>query len=149
VRVARICRAKYPDLEGKGAALTGGRWNSQGTAVVYTSSCSALAVLEYRVHTSVDPADLLLYRLELPESLLVETAAWMPDIATSRKFGDVWANSMRSPILVVPSVVVPHQMNILLNPAHPALLGNILIVDKQSFLLDVRLFGLPRNATPP
>ncbi|MFN0104019.1 MAG: RES family NAD+ phosphorylase [Bryobacteraceae bacterium] len=145
MRVARICRAKYPDLEGKGAAVTGGRWNSKGTAVVYTSSCGALAVLEYRVHTSVDPADLLLYRLELPESLTVERAGWMPDLATSRKFGDVWAASMRSPVLIVPSVVVPHQVNVLLNPAHPALLGNIVILDRQSFLLDVRLFDLTQS----
>ena len=120
----------------------GGRWNSIGTAVVYTSSCSALAVLEYRVNTRLDPTDLLLYRLEIPDTLEVERIGWMPDISTSRRFGDVWVKSMRSPILVVPSVVVPNQTNVLLNPLHPALLGNIAIIDKQSFLLDVRLFDL-------
>ena len=66
----------------------------------------------------------------------------MPDISTSRKFGDVWAKSIRSPILIVPSEVVPNQTNVLLNPMHPDLLGHIAIVDKQSFLLDVRLFDL-------
>ena len=145
MRVARIRRAKFPDLEGKGAALTDGRWNSKGTAVVYIISCSALAVLEYRVHTSADPTDLLLYRLELPDTLAVEWTGWMPDISTLRKFEDVWVKSMRSPILIVPSVVVPNQTNVLLNPMHPALLGNIAIVDKQSFLLDVRLFDLVRK----
>ena len=125
-----------------GAAISAGRWNSVGTVIVYTSSCSALAVLEYRVHSKLAPADLLLYRLEIPDSLPVERTEWTPDISTSRKFGDVWAKSMRSPILVVPSVVVPNQTNILLNPLHPALLGNITIIDKQSFLLDVRLFDL-------
>ena len=125
-----------------GAAISAGRWNSVGTVIVYTSSCSALAVLEYRVHSKLAPADLLLYRLEIPDSLPVERTEWMPDIQTSRKFGDVWAKSMRSPILIVPSVVVPNQTNVLLNPLHPALLGNIAIIDKQSFLLDVRLFDL-------
>jgi RES domain-containing protein len=144
VRIARICRAKYPDLDGRGAAKTGGRWNSKGTAVVYTSSCGALAVLEYRVHTTVDPADLLLYRLEVPEGLTMERASWMPDLATSQKFGDLWTASLRSPILVVPSVVVPHQVNVLLNPLHPNLVGSIAIIDKQSFLLDVRLFDLTK-----
>jgi len=142
VRVDRICSAKHPDLEGTGAAITAGRWNSKGTAIVYTSSCSALAVLEYRVHTKVDPADLLLYRLEIPDTLAAEKIGWMPDISTSRKFGDMWARSMRTPILVVPSVVVANQTNVLLNPMHPALLGNIAIIDKHSFLLDVRLFDL-------
>ena len=125
-----------------GAAISAGRWNSVGTVIVYTSSCSALAVLEYRVHSKRAPTDLLLYRLEIPDSLPVERTKWTPDISTSRKFGDVWAKSMRSPILVVPSVVVPNQTNVLLNPLHPALLGNIAIIDKQSFLLDVRLFDL-------
>lgn len=122
--------------------MSAGRWNSKGTAIVYTSSCGALAVLEYRVHTRADPADLLLYGLEIPGTLAVEKTGWMPDISTSRRFGDVWARSMRTPIPVVPSVVVPNQTNVLLNPLHPALLGNIAIIDKQSFLLDVRLFDL-------
>ena len=142
MRVARICLAKYPDLDGTGAAMNAARWNSKGTAIVYTSSCGALAVLEYRVHTKVNPPDLFLYRLEIPDTLAVEKIGWMPDISTSRKFGDVWVKSMRSPILVVPSVVVPNQTNVLLNPRHPALLGNVAIIDKQSFLLDVRLFDL-------
>src|SRR5207244_10751624 len=87
VRVARICRAKYPDLDGKGAAIAGGRWNSIGTPIVYTSSCGALAVLEYRVHTKIDPGDLVLYRIDIPEALTIEKAPWSPDLNTARHFG--------------------------------------------------------------
>ena len=68
MRIARVCRAKYPDLDGKGAAIKGGRWNSPGTPMVYASSCGALAVLEYRVHTSVNPDDLLIYTIEIPDT---------------------------------------------------------------------------------
>ena len=142
MRVARICRAKYPDLDGKGAALASGRWNSKGTPVVYTSSCGALAVLEYRVHTRIDPGDLLLYTIEIPNSLTIEKVPWTPDLNTARHFGDVWANSRRSPVISVPSVVVPDQLNYLLNPLHPEMAGRINVVKQQSFVLDLRLFDL-------
>ena len=118
----------------------GGRWNSPGTAVVYASSCGALAVLEYRVHTNVNPDDLLIYTVEIPDSLKVETTSWMPDIDTARRFGDVWIKSKRSAILAVLSVVVPRQFNYLLNPEHPELQGSINVIDRQPFMLDVRLF---------
>lgn len=142
MRVARICRAKHPDLDGKGAAMIGGRWNSPGTRVVYTCSCGALAVLEYRVHASEDPGDLRLYTIEVPDALKVEVAPWTPDIRTSRGFGDVWVNSRRSAALAVPSVVVPRQINYLLNPEHPDFVSSIKIIGDDSFALDVRLFDL-------
>ena len=142
MRVARICRAKYPDLDGKGASISGGRWNSSGTPIVYSSSCGALAVLEYRVHTRSDPSDLLLYTLDIPDSLTIEQTNWIPDILTARSYGDAWVKSKRSPVLAVPSVVVPRQMNYLLNPDHPDLASGIKIVDKQTFMLDVRLFDM-------
>src|SRR5437763_2746246 len=128
MRVARISRAKYPDLDGRGAAIAGGRWNSKGTRVVYTCSCAALAVLEYRVHTATDPGDLLLYRIEVPDSLNIERVPWMPDLNTAGHFGDLWASSQRSPVIAVPSVVVPHQVNYLVNPLHPDAAGQIKIV---------------------
>ena len=90
MRIVRICRAKHPDLDGKGAAIVGGRWNSLGTHVVYTSSCGALAVLEYRVHALEDPADLLVITLEVDDTLAIERSARMPDVPAARRFGDSW-----------------------------------------------------------
>jgi RES domain-containing protein len=142
MRIVRLCRRKYPKLDGVGAGLAGGRWNSPKTNIVYASSCAALAVLEYRVHTRVDPADLLLLTIEIPDGIAVETVTWMPDIGTSTLFGDKWVASERSPVLAVPSVVIPRQFNYLLNPKHRDLSGAIKIVDEQPFFLDIRLFSL-------
>lgn len=149
MRVFRVCRGKYPDLDGKGAAISGGRWNSPGTRIVYTSSCSALAVLEYRVNTKQDPRDLRIYTMELPDDLKMEKAGWMPDLPTAQRFGDVWIGSNRSVILAVPSVLVPRQINYLLNPLHPDFTVSVRIVEDQPFLLDLRLFDItPPKAVP-
>ncbi|MGB3635214.1 MAG: RES domain-containing protein, partial [Rubrobacteraceae bacterium] len=53
----RICAPKYADtaFSGEGARIYGGRWNSKGRAVVYSSESNALAVLEQLVHVE-DPA---------------------------------------------------------------------------------------------
>jgi RES domain-containing protein len=37
-------------FDGEGARLEGGRWNSPGTPIVYTSDSAALAALEMLVH---------------------------------------------------------------------------------------------------
>ena len=50
MRVARLTKRLYANLDGKGAALTGGRWNTPGKAVTYAASCSALAIVEYLAH---------------------------------------------------------------------------------------------------
>jgi RES domain-containing protein len=49
-RVFRVCRARYARLDGAGARLVGGRWNSSGRAVVYMAESIALAVLENLGH---------------------------------------------------------------------------------------------------
>ncbi len=51
-RVYRVCRARYARLDGEGAMLVGGRWNSPGRAVVYMAESISLAVLENLVHMS-------------------------------------------------------------------------------------------------
>ncbi len=50
--------------------------------------------------------------------------------------------SRRSSVIAVPSVLVPHQMNYLVNPLHPAVAGALRVVDQQPFMLDLRLFDL-------
>ena len=49
-------------------------------------------------------------------------AGWdaRPYTAVSQAVGDAWLDEERSLALRVPSVVVPSEWNVLLNPAHPA-----------------------------
>ena len=48
----RILKAQYAltAFTGEGAAKSGGRWNSRGVSVVYTSGTKSLAILESLVH---------------------------------------------------------------------------------------------------
>ena len=48
-------------------------------------------------------------------------AGWRAEMPAraAREVGDAWAREKRSAILAVPSVLIPEELNFLLNPAHP------------------------------
>lgn len=48
--VWRLSNGRYPPLDGEGARLAGGRWNSPGQPAVYTSESLALCLAESLVH---------------------------------------------------------------------------------------------------
>lgn len=126
----RLTKTKYlaSAWDGKGARQAGGRWNSVGTAAVYTSSTLSLALAETLVHLSagVLPAytaipiefdDALVSILEpddVPKNWNVD-----PPPASTQAIGDAWVSAGRSAVLRVPSVVVPVEFNYVLNPKHP------------------------------
>ena len=53
------------DLSGKGAELSGGRWNRKGTPLIYASVSRALACLETVVHLTQTPLPLNRYLVEI------------------------------------------------------------------------------------
>ncbi len=119
------------DLSGKGAAKTGGRWNRVDQPVVYTATSISLACLETIVHLQADglPLNRFLVRIDVPDAVwaarLVRApdslpVGWsaIPEGKVSLDVGDAWLRSMDSPLLVVPSVVVPEEANVLINPQH-------------------------------
>jgi RES domain-containing protein len=136
----RLCRAPYADLSGEGARLYGGRWNTPGRPLVYASSTAALAALEVRVHLDVPPEllpdDYVLVTIDLGD-LAVEDVSGSP--TDQRAFGDAWLRERRTPFLRVPSVVVPEDNNVLVNPGHPAAAG-ARIVGRRRFTFDRRLW---------
>jgi len=139
------------DLSGGGAKITGGRWNSKGRAVLYASTSIALATLETLVHLGDNIAirNAFLVRIDVPNTLwrqrqILEAAAlpstWLaePPGSTSIRAGDKWLMAQTSPLLLVPSVIVPEEYNVLINPQHPAS-NQIKASVQRQFLYDARL----------
>ena len=134
-------------FSGEGAARTGGRWNSRGVAVVYTSATRSLAALETLVH--LNPLVMFNYRIIRVEfddgwverlTLAALSSDWNmePPPLSTRQLGDDWARSSRSAILAVPSVIIPDETNYVLNPAHPDF-KKIAIDEPAPFTFDPRL----------
>lgn len=116
-------------MSGKGAYLYGGRWNTEGSAVVYMSGTQSLAMLEMLVHTS--DTDLLNHYVvakiefgnDLIQTVEVEDLPkqWNDSLMTTifQSIGDLWLTDRSSCILRVPSVLVTNEHNYLCNPSHP------------------------------
>jgi RES domain-containing protein len=150
----RLARRVYPPLDGEGARLYGGRWNSPGAPAAYAASHLSLAVLELLVHTDPDtlPADLVAHTVEAPDDLPAERVDaaslppdWreVPDHPACRALGDAWLAAARTPLLAVPSAVVPEETNWLLNPRHPAA-ARVRAVRARPFSFDARLLTRAR-----
>lgn len=126
----RIVDARYADdvFSGEGARLNGARWNSVGHRVVYTAGSLSLATLELLVHT---PRAQLLTEFvvasctfpevlvdELDESRLPSNWRDFPAPKELQQLGVEWLVSRSSPVLSVPSAVIPGERNYLINPEH-------------------------------
>lgn len=144
--------AKTPfirDLSGSGSRRYGGRWNPKGVEVIYTSENRALAALELFVHLNrtVIPPDLSLASLKIPDkaskrelTLKELPRAWRsfpapPELA---EIGASWIRSKESLLLRVPSVIMPPEKNVLINPAHPEMIG-VRIIEVEAYSFDKRL----------
>jgi len=146
----RIVKARLAAIAftGEGPRLAGGRWNSRGTRVVYLGSSASLALLEVLVHLEWE--DVLsaycLFSVSFDESLLstVEVeglpSGWASGapLVETRLIGDQWVRDGRSTLLEVPSAIVPHETNYLLNPEHPDF-AKITIGPPVPFPIDERL----------
>ena len=145
----RITKRKHlkEAFTGKGARKYGGRWNSPGMPIVYTSETQSLAVLEMLVH--LEQPDLLQRYVLIPVTIdetLIEKldrsrlpGQWQAASPVElRAIGDEWASRNTSVALQVPSALVPAEDNLLLNPAH-ANFKKLIIGDPVSFAFDQRL----------
>jgi RES domain-containing protein len=145
-------------FDGEGARLHGGRWNSPGTRVVYTSESVSLALLEILVHlraaTALPTYSLISVRLDDAQVTALDRgrlpAAWraFPAPAELARLGDAWAAAGGSLALEVPSAVVPRESNYLLNPGHPDFAA-LAIPPSEPFTLDLRLVGPVHGALRP
>jgi RES domain-containing protein len=85
------------------------------------ASILSLACLELLVHLPPDqiPMDLVHSCAELKE--VPEAADFRSDVAdqdSTRRFGQRWATQVETVAIRVPSVIIPIEFNVLLNPTH-------------------------------
>lgn len=151
MKVYRITKKKYADdISGKGAEIFGGRWNPAGIAALYTSQNRALAVLELLVHSPKEliPPHHVLLEIEIPKTLtekilpvneldkrwsVLQVEDWTQHTGL-KYFRDYDALG-----IIVPSVIINMENNIVLNPAHKDY-TSIKIIDSLDFKFDERLF---------
>lgn len=131
MKVFRLTRSKYSDdFSGRGAAISGARWNSRGTEIIYTSESRALAMAEVAVHLSLNelPDDYLMLEITIPDSMVfapeidlatlpVDWKQFPPSIST-QQIGDRFVEANEHCVLRVPSAIVKGDFNILINPQH-------------------------------
>lgn len=147
--VFRVGRTKYAkDLTGEGARLFGGRWNHKGTACLYTSESRALAILEYTVNVGIDeiPRALSFTKIEIPDHVIASVLLkdlpgdWRQSPAPSsiKDHGNGLLKSNSAVGYKTPSVVVPQEYNVLINPWHPDV-SLVKIIDIEDYPYDVRI----------
>lgn len=149
--VYRLSKAAYAqDLSGKGAELAGGRWNSKGVAVLYTSTSRALCTTEIAVHTplGIVPRDYFLVLIEVPDGLSIRElkekelpSDWktFPHPNSTQLIGDAFVKEGKYAGLKVPSATVQGEHNYIFNPLHPAF-ARVRVRGTEPFGFDKRLF---------
>lgn len=151
MQVWRLTRLKHAAnaLDGEGAARVGGRWNSPGRRLVYSSATLSLALLEVLVHMDPDFLDdvYAAVQVHIPDEEIRTVEDLMPgwesaEPAFLSKLGDGWISRQDSLAISVPSAIVRRERNFLINPAHPRF-DAIVASPPEPFALDPRFRRAP------
>lgn len=149
--VFRLSKAAFAiDLSGKGAEKGGGRWNSKGTAMVYTSESRALCTTEIAVHTPLGnlPLGYQITSIEIPDNVPIQSIPdsclphdWnsIPHSHSTQLIGDRFIAERIHAVIKVPSAVVQGEFNYLINPSLVSE-NAIKVVHTETFSFDERLF---------
>ena len=145
----RITHAQYVDtLYASGRA---GRWNAEKQRLIYTAASRSLACLENVVHRSGRGLNALfkVMVIYIPDDLYIENldTSQLPEqwyqsvyVPECKRVGDAWLNSQRSPVLKVPSAIIPNEYDYLLNPLHQDF-EKIRLIATEDFRFDMRIKG--------
>lgn len=149
--VYRLSQSRYAaDLSGKGAEISGGRWNSKGTPIIYAAESRALCIAELAMHLPLGlvPQNYSFISFKIPDNIpLLELhpkklpVNWnaFPHPNETQEIGDNLVKENKYLVMKVPSVVVNDEYNYLLNPGHP-LMKKIVVSDLVEFEFNERLF---------
>ena len=133
---------------GEGARAHGGRWNLPGVPMVYAAHTRALAAMEALGHFqgAERRIDFVTFEIEIPDELVttidakILPAGWRSAVIPSatQEIGSAWQLSGRSVALAVPSVHIPQELCVLLNPEHPDT-NRVMVRFPEPFTFDERL----------
>jgi RES domain-containing protein len=134
-------------MNGEGARLWGGRWNSPGLPAVYLAESRALAALEILVHAPREALllDWSLIEVQVPDDSIQTIPSknlpsdWrdLPSSPNARNFGDTWLRQPEKLALKLPSTIIPQEHILLLHPTHPNA-AKLKISSPQAFRFDKR-----------
>lgn len=148
MEVFRITKAKYAhQLYASGVA---GRWNEKGEEVIYAAGSRSLACLENLVHKSglggsITYRTMIIY---IPDTIAIQQIS-LPDLPEGwneislnkvcQQLGSAWYTAQETPVLKVPSAVIPTEFNYVLNTRHPDF-KQIRLIEAVPFFFDKRLY---------
>jgi len=127
--VYRLSQPAYADdLSGRGAELYGGRWNSKGFRLLYTSSTRALCTVEIAANLQLGmlPPQYKVISIEIPDSSILELPKkdypkdWnsFPHLESTQRIGNEFIKAAKHLTIKVESALVQDEYNYLINPLH-------------------------------
>ena len=143
------------DLTGEGARRAGARWNPKGTPAVYASYHLATAVLETLVHIGrrKQPANRYVVAIDVDDAQFDKSKTGVVELAVE-DLPAAWDSNPPSPAsqlfgadqftlgrlgFAAPSAIVHEELNLVLNPRHPAFKDAVRAQITRSFAFDPRL----------
>lgn len=142
-------KARANDLSGIGAYKFGGRWNSKGTYMLYTSENSSLAYLESLVHFDdlEYPPSLFILKIEMDDKAPVYQLSakeyptnWkQPELLKNKALGDEQMLAKKHLAIKVKSAINELEYNYLLNPLFPTFNKLVQIKEVTEIIIDSRL----------
>jgi len=148
--VYRITKKEHAALDGTGGLFGPGRCHKKGNAVIYTSEHASLAACEKIVHVASFenlPEDFLLIKIDIPESIEIRAVpeeilvpGWdeFPYSSETVNYGTGFLRKKEHLALKVPSVIIPDEFNVILNPLHPDI-QKCIIISSEPFVFDGRI----------
>lgn len=120
--------SQWPGLTGVGGLYEAGRWHTLGHPVIYVAEHTALAMVESMAHLQLElgtiPTTLKLIRIDVGAGAIISAtpalpSGWQANEPTCQALGDQWLQSGAGLLLPVPSAILAHATNYLINPGHP------------------------------
>ncbi len=141
MKIFRMHRAVRAPSNYLGAMDAGGRWNSIGTPMLYAAEHLSLACVEVLVHLEKSdlPRDYVWSRAEVSDELEEISFNDLNHVSACQLAGDRWVRESGQLAIRVPSVVIPEEFNVLLNPTHEDY-SSVQWTVPRPFRFDPRLF---------